>query len=79
VPLGFTDIIEQWSRDKGLSFPTDGDRRRFAYLTARKIARQGTQRHVLPVNVYTEVVNEGLAKMRQDIKATVTEYLHNYL
>ena len=79
VPLGFADIIEQWSRDKGLAFPTDGDRRRFAYLTARKIARQGTQRHVLPVNVYTEVVNEGVAKMRQDIKATVTKYLHNYL
>lgn len=79
VPLGFSDIIEQWSRDKGLTFPTEGDRRRFSYLTSRKIAREGTLRHVLPENVYTEVVNDGLAKMRQDIKATVTEYLHNYL
>ena len=33
VPMGFSDIIEQWSRDKGLSFPRDRDRRRFAYFT----------------------------------------------
>lgn len=79
VPRGFADIIEQWSRDKGLAFPTDGDRRSFAYLTARKIAREGTERHKSPIDVYSEEVERGLLRIRQNIKVEVTEYIHNSL
>ena len=79
VPLGFADIIEQWSRDKGLAFPTDGDRRSFAYLTARKIAREGTERHKSPIDIYSEEVERGLSRIRQNIKVEVTEYIHNSL
>ena len=79
VPMGFTDIIEQWSRDKGLTFPRERDRRRFAYFTARKIARQGTQRHQQPIDIYSEEVMRGVARLKDGIKAQVTEYIHNSL
>ena len=79
VPMGFADIIEQWSRDKGLTFPRERDRRRFAYLTARKIARQGTQRHQQPIDIYSEEVTRGVARLMDGIKAQVTEYIHNSL
>lgn len=79
VPRGFADIIEQWSRDKGLAFPTEGDRRSFAYLTSRKIAREGTERHKSPIDVYSEEVERGLSRIRQNIKVEVTKYIHNSL
>ena len=79
VPRGFADIIEQWSRDKGLSFPTEGDRRSFAYLTARKIAREGTERHKSPIDVYSDEVLRGVARINQAIKVEITQYIHNLL
>lgn len=53
VPAGFYQIIKQWTRDKGLQFGTETERGTFAYFVARKIAREGTQRHRLPVDVYS--------------------------
>lgn len=53
VPVGFYQIIKQWTRDKGLQFGTESERGTFAYFVARKIAREGTQRHRLPVDVYS--------------------------
>lgn len=79
VPLGFADIIEQWSRDKGLAFPTEGDRRSFSYLTARKIAREGTERHKSPIDVYSDEVLQGVARINQAIKVEITQYIHNLL
>ena len=53
VPVGFYEIIKQWTRDKGLQFGTESERGTFAYFVARKIAREGTQRHRLPIDVYS--------------------------
>ena len=53
VPAGFYEIIKQWTRDKGLQFGTEAERGTFAYFVARKIAREGTQRHRLPIDVYS--------------------------
>ena len=53
VPAGFYQIIKQWTREKGISFATESERGTFAYFVARKIAREGTQRHRLPVDVYS--------------------------
>lgn len=40
VPAGFWKIIRQWMDDKGIQVEKPG---LFAYLVARKIAREGTQ------------------------------------
>lgn len=79
VPRGFTDIIEQWSIDKGLRFPEEGDRRRFSYLTARKIAREGTRRHKKPVEVYSDAVSRGTEEIKKLVAAEVTQYIHEGL
>jgi hypothetical protein len=79
VPMGFTDIIERWSRDKGLQFADEKDRRRFSYLTARKIAREGTHRHKMPTDVYSGAVVKGMERLRKTIKAELTQYIHETL
>lgn len=53
VPAGFYQIIKQWTRDKGLQFGTETERGTFAYFVSRKIVREGTQRHRLPLDVYS--------------------------
>ena len=69
IPSGFTDILEQWTRDKGLQFETDSKRRSFAYLLGQKIKRDGTARHRQPVDVYS-----GIAKVAaEDVKRIVKE------
>lgn len=40
VPKGFAAIIEQWAKDKGINPEKP---KSFAYLVARKIAREGTE------------------------------------
>lgn len=40
VPAGFWKIIRQWMDDKGIQVEKPGS---FAYLVARKIAKEGTQ------------------------------------
>jgi hypothetical protein len=42
VPKGFTQIIKRWAIAKNLSFSSANDLSRFAYFTAQKIAREGT-------------------------------------
>ena len=79
VPMGFTDIIEQWSREKGLTFANEKDRRSFSYFTARKIAREGTERHKMPVDVYSDAVTRGVDKIKQLVNAQVTQYVHQNL
>ena len=73
VPVGFRQIIEQWSRDKGLLFPTESDRKRFAFLTARKIAEEGTQRHKNPrADIYSPAVEKAVSELETALyKATI--------
>lgn len=76
VPAGFYQIIKQWTRDKGLQFVTESERGTFAYFVARKIAREGTQRHRLPVDVYSTPTkaarNDIESVLRNMIQAFVT-------
>lgn len=45
VPKGFYKIIQQWVKDKGLSFSNVRERNTFAYFVSRKIAAEGTRLH----------------------------------
>lgn len=65
VPKGFAQILYQWSIDKAISFDKDRERRTFAYLLARKIAREGTDRNRNPrADIYSEVIK----KVVQDVE-----------
>lgn len=72
VPAGFYDILKQWSRDKGLSFGTETERGTFAYFLARKIAREGTNRHRSP---RTDIYDEPLAKAVDGVRQEARKYI----
>ena len=83
VPAGFTAILEQWSRDKGLQFETESKRKSFAYLLGRKIEREGTQRYREPQNVYSSITRQAADDIGEIIKGTLAsvitgDVLHNF-
>lgn len=73
VPKGFYNILKQWSRDKGLSFSTETERGTFAYFLARKIAREGTNRHRSP---RTDIYDEPLSKAVDGVRQEARKYVH---
>lgn len=64
VPKGFYYIIKEWSKEKGITFAKESERSTFAYFVAKKIAREGTARHVSPVDVYSTPVNKAVGLVR---------------
>lgn len=74
VPVGFYDIIKQWTRDKGLAFGSESERGTFAYFVARKIARQGTARHAAPnTNVYSEPIKKATETISKEVRKYVLQ------
>lgn len=76
VPKGFTDILVQWSRDKGIPFDSEGKRRSFAYLLGRRIQREGTLRHMAHVDVYTSIVMDVAEKVKDGLRSVFTMQIH---
>lgn len=65
VPRGFYYIIREWSREKGLSFANESERNTFSFFVARKIAREGTKRHLLPADVYSTPVQKAKERIEK--------------
>jgi len=81
VPRNFTEIIEQWSRDKGIRFADEKERRRFAGAVGYgKIKRFGYGRPSPPrygSRTYNwTLVVEGAAER---LKETLPSYTKNYI
>jgi len=79
VPKGFTQILYEWSIAKGIPFDKDSRRRSFAYLLGRRIRREGTLRHMQPVDVYTTIVLDVADHMKADAVKSITTAIHNQL
>ena len=75
VPLS---ALYEWVRDKGIPYADDRERRRIAYAVRRKIAREGTDRYINPVDVYSGLVSEAAKDINGTITATVSEYVNNF-
>lgn len=74
VPKGFYYIIKQWTRDKGLSFDTETERGTFAYFVARKIVREGTNRHKTPnTQVYSEPIKKAVEEIGQEVRRYILQ------
>lgn len=72
VPYNFTDIIYQWSLDKGLNWGDDKARRKIAGAVAwGKIRPFGTNRHKDPVDVYSTPVE----KARKVLSKVVVQHI----
>lgn len=75
VPRGFYYIIKQWTRDKGLQFGSERERGTFAYFTAQKIAREGTERNKANKDVYSTPVKEAVAEIKQVLGAEISKMI----
>lgn len=74
VPFGFTAILVQWSKDKGIGFSTESRRRSFAYLLGRKIKKEGTKRYKTPRNdIYSPAVKEAVAAIKKEIQVHISK------
>lgn len=78
-PKGFTDILVEWSRAKGLGFASEKERRSFAYLLGRRIMREGTLRHQHPEDVYTTIVLDAADQVKLQASVAMTKYIHELL
>ena len=79
IPSNMTDILVQWSRDKGIPFDRESQRRSFAYLLGRRIEREGTLRHKHNEDIYTTVVMETAERIVGEFTVAVTKKIHEQL
>lgn len=75
VPKGFMQIIENWSRAKGISFATETERRSFAFLTARKIYREGTLRYKKNIDIYSEPVKRANKAILESVEQDISKFV----
>ena len=73
IPYGFTDILMQWSRDKGIAFPDEKMRKTFAWFLGQRIKREGTLRHKNPVDVYSTVLYDTVELLKPAIIQAVKD------
>lgn len=76
VPRNFTDIIVEWSKDKGLAWGDDKRRRKIAGAVAwGKIRREGTRRHKQHEDVYSTLVTKAAEDIRGIVTAKIREMI----
>ena len=76
VPYLFADILFQWSKDKGLQFKDDKERKQFASALAWQIKKEGTQRHTNPSKqkqIYTKATEQALAKINELLPRSIKD------
>ena len=75
IPFGFTSILAQWSRDKGIVFASEKERNTFAYFLGQKIAKEGTQRHKQSVDVYSTAVKSAVDDISKQLFVSIKEQI----
>lgn len=78
IPYKFNEIIRQWMDDKGIAdnFGTkEYEKRNAAWIIAQKIKNSGTKlyRDGGRTDIYTDVINEELPKLFNEISGKVTQ------
>lgn len=71
VPRGFYYIIKDWTNAKRLNFANESERATFAYFVAKKIAREGTQRHDIHADVYSTPTVKARDRIKEILRQTV--------
>lgn len=77
IPYNFQEILFEWSKNKGIPFPDDRQRKTFAWFLSQKIKREGTQRHKTPVDVYSTIVHDTVEKLKPAIVQAVKDHFKN--
>lgn len=72
VPRGFFYIIQQWTRDKGISFENEKHRNAFTAYVVNKVKTEGTNRHRSP---RTDIYDEPLSKAVDGVRQEASKYV----
>ena len=75
IPFGFTSILAQWSRDKGIVFASEKERNTFAYFLGKKIAKEGTQRNKQNEDVYSTAVKSAVDDISKHLSVSIKEQI----
>jgi len=75
VPFGFTSILAQWSRDKGIAFSTEKERNTFAYFLGKKIAKEGTRRNKQKEDIYSTAVKSAVDDISKQLFVSIKEQI----
>lgn len=69
VPYDFQSILKQWAKDKGIFFSTERELNSFTWLLKEKIRNEGTKlfRDGGRTDIYTDVIEEEIENLKQDI------------
>lgn len=80
VPKNFTDIIAEWSKEKGLAWGDDKQRRKIAGAVAwGKIRKEGTNRHKRHEDVYSTLVKQAAEDLQNMIMIIMKEQIKTNL
>lgn len=76
VPRNFTQIIFDWSVDKGIAWGDDKERKKIAGAVAwGKIRKRGTNRHLQNEDVYSTLVQAAAEDINGYIMTTISEQI----
>ena len=74
VPFWFAAHIYQWTIDKALPAASDKERMSLSFAIARKLINDGSERHRIPVDIYTTAAQKAAGSIRQAVlEATKSE------
>lgn len=84
VPYNMTDIIYQWSVDKGLAWGDEKARRKIAAAVgwgkiagkSKKLQRIGTDRHYAHVDIWRTPQQKALREIRDAVRVVVGSEIH---
>lgn len=69
VPFWFAAHIYQWTIDKALRAASDKERMSLSFAIARKLINDGSERHRVPVDIYTTAAQKAAGGIRQAVLA----------
>jgi hypothetical protein len=83
VPFGFKELLFQWSKDKGIPFESDKERKSFAYLLARRIAKEGFGRPSKAGNsfgskdptIYSDKIPNTVTEIKEALKLEIKQII----
>lgn len=73
VPRNFRHILLRWAQAKGLTFASESDAQRWAYFTARKIAKFGTKQY--RDKQHLTIIDEASDELRRILNEKVNIYI----
>jgi hypothetical protein len=74
TPFWFAAHIYQWTIDKALPAASDKERMSLSFAIARKLINDGSERHRVPVDIYTTAAQKAAGSIRQAVlEATKSE------